>query len=85
MRLLVFLLIKLAEYILLNSPHKLLAIHLVDFSATLRTRKLRLMSSLYKDTIRVRGVSSLVGTRFEMRDRSKALLERFHQICQKNK
>ena len=30
----------------------LLAIHLAGFSAYLRTRKLRLMSSLYKDTIR---------------------------------
>ena len=34
-------LIKLAEHVLLNSQHNLLAIHLGNFSANLRTRKLR--------------------------------------------
>ena len=38
--------------ILLNLQYNLLAIHLSGFSANLRTRELRLMSSLYKDTIR---------------------------------
>ena len=37
--------------ILLNSQYNLLAIYLAGFSANLRTGKLRLMSSLYKDTI----------------------------------
>ena len=41
-----------AEHIFLNTQYNLLAIHLVGFSANLRTRKLRLMSSLYKDTFR---------------------------------
>ena len=49
---------KLAEHIFLNSQYNLLA----GFSANLRTRKLRLMSSLYKDTriLSVRGASSLI-------------------------
>ena len=38
-------LIKLTEYISLNSQYSLLGIHLAGFSANLRTRKLRLMSS----------------------------------------
>ena len=41
-------LIKLADHILFNSPYNLLGIHLVGFSANLRTRKLR---QLYNDTI----------------------------------
>ena len=52
-------LIKLAEHIFLNSRYNLLAIDLAGFSANLRTRKLRLMSRIYKNTISVRGASSL--------------------------
>ena len=57
-------LIKLAEHIFLNSQYNLLAIHLAGFSANLPTRKLRLMSSLYKDyyplVVQAVGASSLV-------------------------
>ena len=62
--------IKLAEHIFLNSQYNLLAIHLAGFSANLRTKKLRLMSSLYKDTIRYRckqPILSLAFSNFQLR------------------